>query len=119
MRRAAPIAAAGLLLHPPVVGMEGCLLATKDVRWLVTNYVATGAAAAAVTQLLLRVVRFRPLLSLDAIWAYLACFQAVRFVTFGWRLVANLNTAATTADAAADMGARDDDAMPSGGGARE
>ena len=32
MRRAAPIAAAGLLMHPPVVGMEGCLLATKDVR---------------------------------------------------------------------------------------
>ena len=71
--------------------MEGCLLATKDVSWLVSNYVLVGAAAAVVTQLLLKVVTFRPLLNLNAIWAYLAVFQAVRFVTFGWRLTTNLN----------------------------
>ena len=86
MRRAAPIAAVGLLLHPPVVGMEGCLLAMKDVRWLVRNYAVTGTVAAIATQVLLKVTLFRPWLSLDAIWVYLATFQAARFVTFAWRL---------------------------------
>jgi Na+-driven multidrug efflux pump len=87
LRRAAPIAAGGLLLHPPVVGMEGCLLATKDVSWLVRNYVVTGAIAALVTQILLKMACFRPLLNLNFIWVYLAAFQGVRFVTFAWRLV--------------------------------
>ena len=56
-----------------------------------SNYVVVGAAAALATQLLLKVVAFRPLLNLNAIWAYLAVFQAVRFVTFAWRLLGNLN----------------------------
>ena len=86
LRRTAPIAAAGLLLHPPVVGMEGCLLAIKDVGWLVRNYVATGALAALATQALLKMRVFRPLLTVEFIWLYLASFQAVRFVTFAWRL---------------------------------
>ena len=89
MRRAAPIAAAGLLMHPSVVGMEGCLLATKDVRWLVSNYVATGALSVLATQLLLRLAPLRRLLDLNAIWWYLAVYQALRFVTFVWRLLAS------------------------------
>ena len=87
LRRAAPIAAAGLLLHPPVVGMEGCLLATKDVRWLVRHYVVTGGVAVAATQLLLKVGALRSALSLDGIWLYLAAFQATRAVSFVGRLV--------------------------------
>ena len=87
MRRAAPIAAAGLLMHPSVVGMEGCLLATKDIRWLVGNYVATGALSALATQRLLKLTPLRSLLNLNAIWVYLATYQAIRFVTFIWRLL--------------------------------
>ena len=87
LRRAAPIAAAGLLLHPPVVGMEGCLLATKDVRWLVRHYVVTGGIAVAATQLLLKVGALRSALSLDGIWLYLAAFQATRAISFVGRLI--------------------------------
>ena len=87
MRRAAPFAAAGLLMHPSVVGMEGCLLATKDIRWLVTNYVLTGVLSVAATQMLLRLTPLRRLLDLNAIWVYLAAYQAIRFVCFQYRLL--------------------------------
>ena len=87
MRRAAPFAALGLSMHPSVVGMEGCLLATRDIKWLVGNYVATGVASVAATQLLLRVGRLRSLLNLEAIWVYLAVYQSLRFTTFLWRLL--------------------------------
>jgi hypothetical protein len=111
-----------LLMHPPVVGMEGCLLATKDIRWLVSNYITTGTLSARVagpqqplgqppperaarnnstrarlpytrqvlaTQLLLKLAPLRALLDLNAIWLYLASYQAIRFVTFAWRLLAS------------------------------
>lgn len=87
MRRAAPLAAAGLLMHPSVVGMEGCLLATKDIRWLVTNYVLTGGLSVAATQLLLKLAPLTARLSLNSIWLYLAAYQAVRFLGFQWRLL--------------------------------
>ena len=87
MRHAAPWAAAGLLMHPPVVGMEGCLLATKDIRWLVSNYVLTGGLSVLATQLLLKLTRLRRVLDLNAIWIYLATYQGVRFLTFQWRLL--------------------------------
>ena len=87
MRHAAPWAAAGLLMHPPVVGMEGCLLATKDIRWLVRNYVLTGGLSVLATQLLLKLTPLRRVLDLNAIWIYLATYQGVRFLTFQWRLL--------------------------------
>ena len=87
MRQAAPWAAAGLLMHPSVVGMEGCLLATKDIRWLVSNYVLTGGLSALATQLLLKLTPLRRLLDLNAIWIYLATYQGIRFLTFQWRLL--------------------------------
>ena len=74
-------------MHPPVVGMEGCLLATKDIRWLVSNYVATGALSVAATQLLLKLSPLRSALCLNSIWIYLAVYQAVRLLTFQWRLL--------------------------------
>jgi Na+-driven multidrug efflux pump len=87
MRHAAPWAAAGLLMHPSVVGMEGCLLATKDIRWLVSNYVLTGGLSVLATQLLLKLTPLRRVLDLNAIWIYLATYQGVRFLTFQWRLL--------------------------------
>lgn len=87
MRQAAPWAAAGLLMHPSVVGMEGCLLATKDIRWLVSNYVLTGGLSALATQLLLKLTPLRRVLDLNAIWIYLATYQGIRFLTFQWRLL--------------------------------
>jgi len=89
MRKAAPLAAAGLLMHPSVVGMEGCLLATKDIRWLVTNYVTTGALSALATQLLLKLPYFRSNLDLNVIWVYIMVYQVIRFTTFVWRLLFN------------------------------
>jgi hypothetical protein len=50
MATAAPLAALGLLLHPAVVGLEGVLLATRDVAWLVKSYALTGALGVAATQ---------------------------------------------------------------------
>ena len=89
MRAAAPIAAAGLLMHPSVVGMEGCLLATREIRWLISIYVATGTLSLLATQLLLKLTPLRRRLDLNAIWLYLAAYQGVRFVTFAWRLLAS------------------------------
>eukprot|EP00427_Karlodinium_veneficum_P005043 CAMPEP_0169175022 /NCGR_PEP_ID=MMETSP1015-20121227/64959_1 /TAXON_ID=342587 /ORGANISM="Karlodinium micrum, Strain CCMP2283" /LENGTH=596 /DNA_ID=CAMNT_0009249123 /DNA_START=326 /DNA_END=2116 /DNA_ORIENTATION=+ len=85
-RRAAPFAAAGLLMHPTVVGMEGCLLATKDIRWLATNYAATGALSVLAAYLLLNIPFFQMRLNVNTIWIYLATYQVVRFFTFIWRL---------------------------------
>ena len=76
----------GLLLHPSVVGIEGCLLACKDVRWLVGNYALTGCFSVGATQALLRLPQLRSRLNLNSIWLYLAVFQAVRLATFAWRL---------------------------------
>lgn len=89
IRRTAPLAAAGLLLHPSVVGMEGCLLATKDIRWLVTTYVMIGMLSVVATQLLLKVGPLRSTLDMNAIWLYLAAFQVIRFVMFMQRLLFN------------------------------
>ena len=89
MRGAAPIAAAGLLMHPPVVGMEGCLLATKDIQWLVANYLLTGTLSVLATQALLKLSPLRRMLSLNGIWVYLAAYQGIRFVTFVARLLLN------------------------------
>mmetsp|Transcript_37677 Transcript_37677/g.67557 ORF Transcript_37677/g.67557 Transcript_37677/m.67557 type:complete len:114 (+) Transcript_37677:516-857(+) len=86
MRCAAPIAAGGLLMHPAVVGIEGCLLATKDISWLVTNYLTTGVLSVLATQLLLKFSPFRHVLNMNAIWLYLLTFQAIRFFSFSWRL---------------------------------
>ena len=63
------------------------LLASKDVRWLVTNYLATGALSVAATQTLLRWTPLRRRLDLGAIWWYLAVYQAVRLTGFAWRLL--------------------------------
>ena len=41
------------------------------------------------TQLLLKLAPLRALLDLNAIWLYLASYQAIRFVTFAWRLLAS------------------------------
>ena len=87
LRRAAPLAALGLCMHPSVVGMEGCLLATRDIKWLVTNYAATGALSALATQALLRVGSLRDAMDIEAIWIYLAVYQTTRFSTFLWRLL--------------------------------
>ena len=54
MGKAAPFAALGLLVHPSVVGMEGCLLAMKDIPFLIRSYAFTGTISLIATQLLLR-----------------------------------------------------------------
>lgn len=87
MQKAAPAAVAGLLLHPSVVGMEGCLLATKDIKWLVVNYIIIGGLSVVATQMLLKISALRSMLNLNAIWLYLAAFQGIRFLAFGWRLL--------------------------------
>lgn len=99
MRRAAPIAAAGLLMHPSVVGMEGCLLATKDIKWLLVNYGAIGVLSVGATQALLRLPLLRGRLGLQVIWVYMAAFQAIRFVAFGWRLLTSTLARPSTAGA--------------------
>ena len=92
MRHAAPFAAFGLSMHPSVVGMEGCLLATRDIRWLVTNYATTGVLSLLATQLLLQVEQLRRILDLRTIWIYLACYQGIRFTSFLWRLLLSTRT---------------------------
>lgn len=87
MRQAGPWAAAGLLMHPSVVGMEGCLLATQDIRFLVSNYLLTGGFSVLATQLMLKLTPLRRVLDLNAIWIYLGTYQAIRFLTFTWRLL--------------------------------
>ena len=67
--------------------MEGCLLATKDITWLVSNYLLTGALSAVATQLLVKLSPLRRVLDLNAIWIYLAVYQGIRFLTFLWRLL--------------------------------
>lgn len=78
MRRIAPAAALGLLMHPIVVGLEGCLLARRDLGWLVRNYCATALASVVATSCFLRYFSF----SLLDVWVYLASYQALRFATF-------------------------------------
>ena len=67
--------------------MEGCLLATKDITRLVSNYLLTGALSAVATQLLVKLSPLRRVLDLNAIWIYLAVYQGIRFLTFLWRLL--------------------------------
>lgn len=78
MRHVAPAAALGLLMHPIVVGLEGCLLARKDLGWLVRNYCATAFASVLATSCFLKFISF----SLLDVWLYLAAYQALRFATF-------------------------------------
>jgi len=86
IRKTAPLAACSLLLHPAVVGIEGCLLATKDVGWLVSNYAVTGLAGALATLTLLRVPFLRESLNLGTVWVYMGVYQLLRSSSFAWRL---------------------------------
>lgn len=78
MRAIAPAAGMGLLLHPLVVGLEGCLLARNDLGWLVGNYCCTGFLSVLAT---LALARFSSL-SLSHVWLYLAGYQLIRFLFF-------------------------------------
>lgn len=96
MQGAAPIALAGLLMHPIQVGIEGVLLATKDISWLVANYVLTGGLSVLATQMLLKLQH----LELNTIWVYLLTYQGFRAITFALRLLFNVNTAPRQAQSA-------------------
>ena len=83
MRIAAPWAAAGLLFHPVVVGLEGALLARGDLPWLLKNYLLTGSLSVVATFGLARLTS----LSLPNIWQYLLCYQITRFSAFVHRAI--------------------------------
>lgn len=78
MKEVIPWASLGLCMHPSVVGLEGCLLAKRDIKWLVLNYAVTGLISAVAAQVILRSAYY----GLSTIWAGLAIYQATRLLTF-------------------------------------
>lgn len=82
MGRVAPWAAAGLCMHGSIVGMEGVLLARRDIKWLLASYAIGGVGSfVAFNQ-----IRQTPGAGLVALWQGLLGWQVYRFCLFLWRI---------------------------------
>ena len=69
---------AAVFLHPLIMTLEGSILATRDLGFLVTAYGGTMA-------ILLSLLRFGTS-SFTGVWGALFMFQFIRFSVFGWRV---------------------------------
>jgi len=69
---------AAVFLHPIIMALEGSILATRDLGFLVSAYGATMA-------ILLSLLHFATS-SFTGVWRALFLFQVIRCTTFGWRV---------------------------------
>ena len=68
-----------VLMHPLIMTMEGSLLATRDLKYLMGSYGVTMA-------IMLAILKFGTD-SFTGVWRALFLFQSVRFTSFGWRVI--------------------------------
>mmetsp|Transcript_15013 Transcript_15013/g.24488 ORF Transcript_15013/g.24488 Transcript_15013/m.24488 type:complete len:120 (+) Transcript_15013:3-362(+) len=82
MRQCAPGMSLALLLHTASMGSEGCLLASRDMRFMTLCYVPN--AAAAYYTLTLCIGQFG--MGASALWAALAQFHLCRLIINSGRM---------------------------------
>lgn len=112
MLKIMPWACLGLSMHPIVVGLEGCLLAKKDMQWLVINYTITGVLSVVATVVLLFTA---PQYTIATVWQYLAVYQATRLCAFFRRALLRKSDRPSRAAVGAGSGSKDESGDSGGG----